>query len=159
MRGFIFLWFGVTLCAAGCGSQDLKEVGDEFVRQKVLADANKREAIPFFEKQGRFIDAEGGTTTVDRDVVLPLLKQLREVAPTEQWVTLKPDETALYLLIELPDNAHTVDRMAKAVEEADANFSGFIAQQWGHKWLSINFYDKETYETLKKANPNIDKQR
>lgn len=161
MRAFVFLSFGMALCVAGCGSPDLQEVADEHVRQKVLDGFEKREAIPFFEKQGRFIDLEGSSTTVDRDVVLPLLKQLQEVAATEQWVTLIPNEKdrALYLLIALPDNPHTVDRMAKVVEEADDKFPGFILQQWGHEWLSINLIDKETYEFLKKSNPNLDKQR
>ncbi len=158
----MWLWFLRRLFAPVV-RQDLKEQADEVVRQKVLEGFEKREAIPFFEKQGRFIDAEGDTTSVDRDVVLPLLKQLRvKMAATDQWVTLKPDNTLPFykLLIELPDNPQTVDRMAKVVEEADDRFSGFILQQWGHQWLSINFIDKEIlHETLKKANPDIDKQR
>jgi hypothetical protein len=161
MRFLIVLCFGVTLCAAGCsGNPDWKAVGDDNVRDGLLATHERREAIPFFEQNGRYFDMDS-STTVDRDVVLPLLKRLNEVAATEQWAMIRPNETdwAGALVIALPGNAETVERMAQVVQEADDNYSGFIAQQWGHEWLAIDFFDKETYEVLKKGNPDIDKQR
>ena len=49
--------------------------------------------------------------------------------------------------------------MADAVQEADDKFSGLILQQWGHQWLVIDLIDQQTYETMKKSNPDIDNQR
>src|SRR5262252_7940424 len=92
MRFFIVLCCGVTLCAAGCsGNPDWKAMGDDNVRDGLFATHERREAIPFFEQNGRYFDMDA-STTVDRDVVLPLLKRLNEVAATEQWVMLRPED-------------------------------------------------------------------
>jgi hypothetical protein len=147
-----------------CGCQpDLKEFADQHVRASILAGHEKREAISFFEKQGRFFDMDE-TTNVDRQVVLPLLKRLNEIVSTEQWVVLRKSETkekdlGFALLVQLPKDAGTIDRMAEAVQEADEKFSGFILQQWGREWLMMNLIDQRTYEALKRADPDIDKQR
>jgi hypothetical protein len=120
----------------------------------------KQEALPFFEKQGRFYDLDG-TTHVDHEVVVPLLKRLNEIASTEQWVMLrsKKRDSAYAVVIGLPEDPHVVDQMAEAVQQADDNFSGFIVQQWGHQWLVIDLIDQQAYELLKKSRPEIDKQR
>ena len=161
MRSFVSLCLGMVLCAAGCSRDpDWKEVGDDNIRENLFATHERREAIPFFEEKGRYFDMDA-STTVDRDVVLPLLKRLSEVASTEQWVMIRPtaEDWAGALVIALPENTHTVDRMAQVVQEADEQFPGFIVQQWGHEWLAIDFVNQETYEFLKKSNPDIDKQR
>jgi len=161
MRCFASVCLGLMLCAAGCSRDpDWKEVGDDNIRENLFSTHERREAIPFFEEKGRYFDVDT-STTVDRDVVLPLLKRLNEVASTEQWALIRPkhDDWAGALVIGLPDNPQTVDRMAQVVQEADDQFPGFIVQQWGHEWLAIDFLDQETYEFLKKSNPDMDKQR
>jgi len=49
--------------------------------------------------------------------------------------------------------------MADSVQEADDKFSGLILQQWGHEFLMIDLIDQESYDILKKSNPDIDNQR
>jgi hypothetical protein len=158
MRWIICVGLGALLLA-GC-REDFQQTADKHVRDDIVRGHEKREAIPFFEAKGKFFDIDA-TTHADREVVLPLLKRLHELAPTEQWAVLRPKKTdwAYAVLIGLPGNAKTVDRMAEAVQEADDKFSGFILQQWGHEWLLIDLIDKEAYEFLKKNNPDIDKQR
>jgi hypothetical protein len=161
MRGFVFVGLGLALlCAVGCGKPDYKQIADDRVQNLLFDKYEKCEAIPFFERQGKFFDVDA-TTTVDRDVILPLLKRLTEVEQTEQWVMLKPGEsdTAIALLVRLPDDPDTEERMAQAVQEADDQYSGFIIQQWGHEWLGMALVDQAGYEFLKKANPNVEKQR
>jgi hypothetical protein len=161
MRGLMILAVGFAMSIAGCsGRPDYKQIADDWVQVQYLDKFEKREAIPYFEGHGRLFDADS-STTVDRDVVLPLLKRLAEVAPTEQWVLLKPEttDTAVVLLVELPKDVATVDRMAQVVQDADDSFSGFIIQQWGYQWLGMNLVDQTAYEFLKKADPDVDKQR
>ncbi len=150
---------GLALCASGCG-KDIQEIADQHVRKDMLDKHEKRAAIPFLEKQGQFFDLDG-TTHVDREVVVPLLKRLKAIAATQQWAMLRPEKknSAYGVLIELPKDPKIVDRMADAVQEADDKFSGFILQQWGHEWLLIDLIDQQSYEVLKKADPDIDKQR
>jgi hypothetical protein len=150
---------GLALCVSGCG-KDILEVADQHVRNNMLDKHEKREALPFFEKHGQFFDLDS-TTQVDRDVVVPLLKRLNEIAATQQWAMLRPEKknSAYGILIQLPKDPKTVDRMGEAVQQADDKFSGFILQQWGHEWLLIDLIDQQSYEVLKKADPDIDKQR
>jgi hypothetical protein len=155
----LMLCLVLVLAAGGC-RQDIQDVADRHVRNDMLAHHDKREAIEFLEKHGQFFDMDG-TTHVDRDVVVPLLKRLKELTPTQQWAVLRPEkrDAAFAVLIELPKDRKLVDRMADAVQEADDKFSGLILQQWGHEWLMINLIDQESYEILKKSNPDIDNQR
>jgi hypothetical protein len=150
---------GLTLCAGGCGN-DIQAIADQHVRADMLDKHDKCEALPFFEQHGQFFDADT-TTHVDNEVVVPLLKRLKELAATEQWVVLRPEKknSAYAVLIKLPSESQLVDRMAEAVQDADDRFSGFILQQWGREWLLIDLIDQQTYEFLKKTNPDIDKQR
>lgn len=152
-RWLILMSLMVALCASGC-REDIKATADERVRETLLDTQEKREAIPFLETGGRFKDPDA-TTTVDRDVVLPLLKRLHEISPTEQWAIIRPNDTtwAFALLIELPKDKPTVERMAEVVLEAEGKFSGMILQQWGHEWLSVDFIDEKGAEMMKKAYP------
>jgi hypothetical protein len=144
---------------AGC-RPDYKVLGDEHVRQDLLDKHERREAIPFFEAHGRFFDLDE-ETTVDRDVVLPLLKRLQEAAPTDQWAILRPTDQdwALALVIRLPADAAAVDQMERLVREADDRYAGRILQQWGHAWLSIDFVDQEGAEFFDKAEADLKNQR
>ena len=122
VRLFMPFVLGLVLCVGGC-RKDYKKVADRMVEENLLKLEGRCEAIGFLEQGGRFFD-DDETTTVDRDVVLPLLKQVRETARTDQWVVPQPNNAkqALALLIELPDDQATVDRMAKDVEAADDKF-------------------------------------
>jgi hypothetical protein len=153
------LFLGLSSCLGGCTS-DIQEVADRHVQVDLLDKHEKLEAIPFLEKRGRFYDLDD-TTHVDREVVLPLLKRLKQLAPTDQWAVLRPEKanSSYGVLIGLPADPTVVDRMAEAVQEADDRFSGFILQQWGHRWLLINLIDEQTFEYLKASNPDLEKQR
>jgi len=159
MQRIVFAGLAVALCASGC-RQDFKEMGDQHVRKDMFDKHQKQEALAFFEKKGRFFDADD-TTHVDHEIVIPLLQRLHTIAPTEQWVMLRPERknSAYALLVKLPGDPQIVDQMAEAVQEADDNFSGLILQQWGHEWLLMDLIDQKSYEYLKQVRPNIDKQR
>ena len=159
MRWLGLMALGVAACASGCG-HDYHNLADQHVRQDMLTKYDKREAIPFFEHRGQLFDT-GRTTTVDREIVLPLLKELQEIAATEQWAMLKPDDPdwALVVLVGLPPDSRVVDRMAQVVQAADDKFPGLIVQQWGNEWLAFDLIDQETYEHLKANDPHIDQQR
>jgi hypothetical protein len=148
-----------TVSLAGCRT-DYQELGDEHVRQDLLGKLERREAIPFFEASGRFFDLDD-ETTVDRDVVLPLLKRLKQVAPTDQWAVLRPNgsDWALALVVRLPRDAAVVQQMVQAVRQADEQYPGRILQQWGHEWLSVDFVDQAGAEFFDQAEAEFKDQR
>jgi len=157
--GMFALAIVLVLSATGCGP-NLKSIADKHVENGLLAAHEKREAIPFLEAGGLFFDTEE-TAGVDREIVLPMLRQLTEVISTDQWAVLgsKDENRASAILIRLPADSKTVDRMAEVVAQADDKFPGLILQQWGNDWLLIKLIDQQAYEFLKKNDPDIDKQR
>src|SRR5262249_32787429 len=135
---------------AGCG-RDLKEFADQQVENNLLATHERREAIPFFENHGRFFDIDE-TTTVDPDVVLPLLKRLTDVARTEQWAIMRPDEKdwAFALLVNLHRNPQSGEEGGGVVEVAAAGFPGLILKKGGQECFSRDLIKKKTYDLKKK---------
>ena len=51
------------------------------------------------------------------------------------------------------------DRLVKPPTKRAIATAKAILQQWGHRWLSIDFLDAETVEFLKKSDPDLEKQR
>ena len=157
-------WSILTVLLAlvsGC-SQDLQRTADTMVAYEFLRDGTHVRAIPFFLDSGRYYEQEtSDSTSVDQQIVLPMLKDLNALCPLAQWVVpdKKDPKLAFAVLVELPDDTIKVDAMAKIVESADAKFDGMILQQWGHKWLSLDFIDQETAEFFKQDDPDFDKQR
>ena len=149
----------LVLGTLGC-RPDYKRTADNMVEENYLKSEQRCTAIPFFEKGGRYFD-DDDSTTVDREILLPLLKQLHDLARSQQWVVPHKDDAkrAFAILIELPRDKATLDKMAQTVEKADAQFSGLILQQWGHRWLSLDFVDEEQAEFFKRADPATEHQR
>lgn len=149
----------LILGTLGC-RPDYKRTADDLVEETYLGSEQRCNAIPFFEDGGRYFD-DDDSTAVDREILLPLLKQLHDVARSQQWVVPHKDDAkrAFAILIELPHDKVLFDKMAKRVEEADARFPGLILQQWGHRWLSLDFVDEEQAEFFKRADPTIERQR
>jgi len=149
----IHLLLVLTSCLSGCGKPDYKKFADKMVQKNVLEKRESRRAIEFFEEDGHFFDDEESGTNVDREILLPLLKRLMDIASTEQLAMLHPDDKnrALVLLVELPKDAEARKKMEQAVSEADDRFDGEILQQWGHEWLQMDVVDKETSDFLKEA--------
>jgi hypothetical protein len=151
----------LLILVSGCG-QDLKSHADQMVADEYLKAGKHVKAIPFFEAGGKYFDQdEAKPSQVDQKILLPMLKDLYQLHPGQQWVV--PDtrnaKVAFAVLIELPGDAAQVDAMAKIVEAADDKFDGKILQQWGHKWLSVDLIDQETAEFFRKSDPDFDKQR
>lgn len=163
MAAIRWILLPLLLMACGCGGKDYKQIGDKMVTEAFDQHGPRVEAIPFFEKGGRYYDKEDDTRPnfVDREILLPMLKKLQETYRTDQWVIPTKDDPnmAMYVLVALPANKNAEDALAKVVEEYDQKFDGLILQQWGHEWLSIDFMSKESLEFFKKSDPDIEKQR
>jgi hypothetical protein len=169
LRRLTFLLLLMLLATTSGCRKDFKKVADKMVEDDILKGRTPVTAIPFFEQGGRYYDEEldeeqsdqSQAINVDRDIVLPMLKRLLETTRTEQWVVPDTNDSqrAFALLVALPSNKQTENAMAKVIEEFDAKYDGLILQQWGHKWLSIDFLDKDSVEFFKKTDPNIEKQR
>ena len=147
------------LCAAGCG-EDFKQTADSNVEAYIQQHLDRVPAVEFFEAGGSYYDDEE-SPEVDREILLPMLKQLLEISDTGQWVLPSKDDPkrAFAVLVEIPADKNIEQSMARIVEEADKRFDGLILQQWGHRWLSLDFLDQESVEFFKQSDPDFEKQR
>jgi hypothetical protein len=139
-----------SLCAClGCGAA--AEV-DEAARfdQQVETDWKEKwpwvDALPFFERGGRYMDTDDvAETRFDRPHVAPLLKALGEEFELHWHAMVEPKQRdfALAVLAELPSDPTIQDKILAAIERHQTTFPGAILVQRGHQWLSLDFLTPE----------------
>ena len=131
--------------AGGCGQGiDAKADLDDLINRVWLVDFEIRDAIEHLETGGTHYDyLESDGTTVDADLVLPLLIRLRDELQVEILAVLETEENwAWALLVRLPANPLARQRIEAAVRETDANFDGDVSMEWGYQWLAIDFLEE-----------------
>ncbi len=120
--------------------------------EEILAPSGRRQdAIAFFESGGAFIDIEDETSAhVDRDVILPLLIELRDQYGAASYVVSSPDdpEYAVGLFVHLPGNSVLHDGIESAIAAADDSYSGVILRAFGNEWLSLDALTEEQAAAL-----------
>jgi hypothetical protein len=148
----MFLCCTAIAAISGCSLAGLgfdpKQVVDEMVEDDMLGlnQDKKIPAVEFFEKGGKHYEVmgRGEGSNVDRNLVLPLMKRLRDEFKAEPIVLVPDDaEYCWEIVVKLPAGAAARAGIAKAISETDAKFAGEIAADWGHKWLAFNFQDPD----------------
>jgi hypothetical protein len=153
------LWTGCALlaCLMGCSEPpDYESQFDQQVHEDWLATGKMHPAVSFFEQGGHYYAKDEGADTpdLDQDLIVPLLKGLASEFRLPQHVVTQPDNPsyAWAILVELPEEPATRQKLERYLEEADAGFSGMIIQQWGNRWLSLDFLDEDEAALLEEAN-------
>jgi hypothetical protein len=132
----------LNLTLFGCGQGiDSKAHLDGLINDIWLVDFDTRDAIEYLQNGGTHYDyIESDGTTVDADVVLPLLTRLRDEFQTEIVAVLETEMNwAWVLLVKLPANPVARQQIDDVVQEAANAFEGVISTEWGYQWLAIDF--------------------
>jgi hypothetical protein len=138
-----FAILAVLSLAAGCGQGiDSRSHLDDLINSVWLVDFETRNAIEYLETGGAHYDyLESDGTTVDADVVLPLLKRLQDEFQVETLAVLETDQNwAWVLLVRLPANPLARQQIEAAVRESSAGFD--VSLEWGYQWLAIDFIEE-----------------
>lgn len=159
----ILAWAGLCACL-GCGTVSQVDEAARFDRQVETEWKVKWpwvDALPFFDRGGRYMDLDGDDTAAtkfDRPHVAPLLKALGEEFELHWHAMVQPEQRdlALAILAELPSDPTLPDRIQAAIERHQQAFPGAILVQRGHRWLSLDFLtpEQEAFLEEKDAPPS-----
>ncbi len=145
LKTFVFLF--VAIIAVGCGAKpiDLESRFDDDVENAWSTKWKWVDAVQFFEKGGMYVDSgDPEDPALDRPHVLPLLKRLQQEFGLEWQAVLDNTNqtTALAVVARLPNDSTIRQRIEASLQREQASFPGDILQQWGHKWLTLDFLNE-----------------
>lgn len=148
------LWICIlaVMLAAGCGPSRAEVEAARMDRQVEVDWMEGHEvvnAIQFFEGGGHYEDLEPDQTSIDRNHVLPLAKRLQQELKMDPLVVLIDPETAFALVAELPPQEESRAKLRTILNEADEAFPGFVFDNWGQRWLSVDLLNETETKVLK----------
>lgn len=148
-------WLLAALALSGCSLEDPKADLDDLVDRIWMEDWEHQDAIEFLEKGGHCYNdgLEGRTPGVDRDLLLPFLKRIKEENQADPVAILDENDSnwAWAIVIRLPDNSADRKAISRATREMDEKFPGTVDEEWGHEWLSITLLDPWEVEALEEG--------
>lgn len=133
---------------------DYRALFDEQLEVKWLAGRELTDAGEFFAKGGVFENTnDSRKESIDQAYVVPLINRLKEKHGLELQVLLElNDSTRAYALVaEIPSDRHTRNTIRATVLETADEFPGLLYQGWGHRWLTLDFFDELEITPLKQA--------
>lgn len=136
--------------AVGCGQStpkvSLEDRFDEEVETSWQVRWKWVDAIPFFENGGMYTDTgDPGDPQLDRAHVMPLLKRLGEEFQLS-WKAVvgnKNEKNCMAVVAALPDEPGLRGRIEASLRQHEADFPGDILQQWGKRWVSLDFLNEK----------------
>ncbi len=108
------------------------------------------DAVDFFADGGMFASTEV-EPDLDQELLLPLLRVLRDECKVDPVVLLDDPEIAFAVVIDV--HAADTDRSAiiDAIERVNEDYPGLIVGKWGRTWLSIDLLDQQKAAMLEES--------
>ncbi|MEZ6127506.1 MAG: hypothetical protein R3C59_02330 [Planctomycetaceae bacterium] len=138
---------------SGCSQQPERDLKGEFdveVQQNYFRNFGTTDAIKLLEAAGVYVDSEEpDAQKLDRPHILPLLKRLKsEFGMDPIAVTTRKDPNLILAIVaELPPGV-TQEEVRAMLLDAQNTFPGEILQQWGYRWLSLDFLSQQDVQDL-----------
>ncbi|MCA9075437.1 MAG: hypothetical protein KDA93_10410 [Planctomycetaceae bacterium] len=139
----------VTLtCIAGCGGDHAAEL-DHLVNTVWMEDFPHEDAVAFLESGGTHYDTKyGDFEDVDREYVVPLLKQINDVTGVPALAFIDEDlNWAWALIVRVSDEGAARSRVQSLIADAEAEYPGVIEAEWGRTTLRISFVDESEHQS------------
>ena len=148
------LFFALALAFAtgvGCGKAPILDAKalDSQIEESWMANRKMVDAIPFLERGGHYENhGDKAEVPVDRPHVLPLLKRIRDELALKPVAILEGPDLAMAILVEIPKDPAQRKRLRDMMQPADDAFPGLLMDNWGQKWLSLDFLDEQEVAAL-----------
>ena len=149
----LLLAIALMVCC-GCGSSAISDAAalDTQIEDQWMANREVVDAIPFLEKGGKYENLGiPGEVPIDKPHVLPLLKRIRDELSLKPVAVLEGPQHAMAILIEIPKDPTQRKRMGNILQQTADSFPGLLMDNWGHKWLSLDFLDQQEVAVLKSS--------
>jgi hypothetical protein len=142
----------VAAAACGCGnSAHTQAVAlDKQIEEKWMANRKVIDAVQFLEGGGHYENlGDDDEVPIDTPFVLPLIKRFRDEFSLSPVAVLDDPQSAMAILVELPSDPAVRKRIGEVLQQADDAFPGLLLDNWGKKWLSLDFLDEKEAAALK----------
>lgn len=154
IQGQLLLSVVLIVVCSGCGSSPVIDpvALDTQIEEQWLAGRETADAVEFLEKGGQY-ENKGlpEEVPIDQVYLLPLLKKIqKELSLKTVAVLLKP-ERAMAVVVLIPAKPADRNRLRELVQATHDEFPGLLLDNWGEKWLSLDFLDEREVEVLKEA--------
>ena len=149
----LLLAIALAMCV-GCGSSAISDAAalDTQIEEQWMAQRQVVDAIPFLERGGRYENLGiQGEVPIDQPHVLPLLKRFRDELSLKPVAVLEGPQFAMAILVEIPKDPARRKRLRETLQQADDAFSGLLMDNWGQKWLSLDFLDEQEVSVLQRS--------
>lgn len=143
-----------VMMVCGCGSSAITnaEALDKQIEERWMANRNVVDAITFLEGGGHYENlSDDDEVPIDKQYVLPLIKRFRDEFSLNPVAVLDNPQSAMAILVELPADPAIRKRLGTALQDADEAFPGLLMDNWGEKWLSLDFLDENEVAALKNS--------
>lgn len=143
---------GLGLILLGLGAYaawprvDDKALLDQQIEEGWMNGRETVDALQFFENGGIYENRDApGTTDIDQNYVIPLVKQLRDKHRLEVLVVMhdKIPNAAMAVIVEAPADRQSRNEVRQTILELTDFFPGLATQNWSHRWVSLDFFDEE----------------
>jgi hypothetical protein len=160
MKTLVILVLTVELLS-GCGSDPTAgwETANDQQVQRSFANQKTGDAIASLERGLTYIDQdEPGEQKLDKPVVLPLLKRLKQEFGLDWQAAISKgkDPIILNIYAKLPSQDGIREKIEAALDREQKTFPGAILQAWGNDYLSLEFQTEETAEFFEKEEAKAD---
>jgi len=143
------------LLVSGCNSDtpNIAEHHDDQIESSWMQDRDMVDAVQFLEDGGVYENTLPDHD-IDAKIVLPLVRQLRDEFALDVYVLLTDSAHAHSVIVdisELPRNDDRRPLIVDAIQKADDEFPGLLADKWGEEWLSFDLLDEFETKVFTKA--------
>lgn len=146
---FLVILILALVSITGCERKlkhDYSSKFDQLVEEKWKTESKWVNAIAHLEGGGYYVDLdEEDEQPMDRPNVVPLLKRLEAEFKLEWEAVLETrDPTyAIAVVAKIPNDPKFKETFQAALVREQKTFPGAILQQWGYKWVSLDFLNQE----------------
>lgn len=133
---------------------DDKAILDKQIEEGWMNGRETVDAMAYFENGGVYENRDApGAKDIDQQYVIPLIKQLRDKHHLEVLVVVqdKLRNTAMAVLAEAPADRKTRNEVRRTILDMTESFPGLATQNWSHRWVSLDFFDKEESEVFHRS--------
>lgn len=137
----------------GCG-EDHEAAVDAKVSEEWMQPGMYVDAVEYLEAGGEYDDmeAEKGKPELEDAAILPFFKRLKEQFDFEQYAILVDDADYCWgFVVKLPEDSAGRRKFEAFLETEKEAFPGMILEEWGHDWLSLDFFNEETAQMIREA--------
>lgn len=149
----LFAVIAMSIVAYARSRKDYQAIFDLQLEEQWLSGRELTNAAKFFSAGGQLENSGSSQESIDQKYVRPLITQLEERHGLEMQVLLELDDAqhAYALVAEVPADRATRNAIRTTVLETAEQFPGLLYQNWGHRWMTLEFFDEVEITPLKQA--------